>query len=194
MILEPDNEATPPPGSDKGVADENAIRDDGAQSSERNPPGDTASEPYTGTPIVELHEKQAIGEMVTSMPPAQGLSPASPGTKPNPFTESRMLLRPSDVLPSLVRSTVIPDVGRLSLYSPAVRDALNRSSTALASQALRQESPTQKAYIFSATEIRTLVASRGSDEGSSPNKFVFYLDWGFMSGISKWRNFKSGQG
>jgi len=192
MILEPNNETTPPLSSNKGAADDNGVRGDGAQSSEQNPPPGTTSEPQTGAPTVD-HGKQVVGETGTPMPPLQDPSPAPPGTKPNPFTESRMLLRPSDVPPSLVRSTAIPVFGRLSVDSPAVRDVLSRGSTALASQ-LRQESQTQKAYVFSAAEIRTLVASRGSDEGSGPNKLVFYLDWGLMSGISKWRNFKAGQG
>jgi hypothetical protein len=189
-----DNEATPPADSDKGAADEDMIHYGGAQSSEQNPPAETASEPQIETPTVAFHEKQAMGETETPIHPAQDPSLTSLGTKPNPFTGSRMFLCPLDVLPSLVRSTVIPDVGRLSLHSPAVHDALSRGSTALASQALRQESPTQKSYVFSAAEIRTLVASRGSDEGSGPNKLVFYLDWGLMGGISKWRNFRAGQG
>ena len=193
MILEPNNETTPPLGSDKGAADDNVVRGDGAQSSEQNPPPGTTSEPQTGAPTVEFRGKQVVGETVAPMLPLQDLSPAPSGTKPNPFTKSRMLLRPSDVPPSLVRSTAIPDFGRLSLDPPAVHDVPSRGSTALASQ-LRQESQTQKAYVFSAAEIRTLVASRGSDEGSGPNKLVFYLDWGLMSGISKWRNFKAGQG
>ena len=194
MILESGNEASPLPRSDKGAADENSIRDDSAQSSEQNPTAETTSKPQTETATAEFHEQQVMGETETPMPLVQDLFPASLGSKPNPFTESRMFLRSSDVLPSLVRSTVIPDVGGLSLHPPAIPDALSRGSTALASQTLRQEIPTQRAYIFSAAEVRTLVASRGSDEGSSPNKLVFYLDWGLMSGISKWRNFKAGQG
>lgn len=189
-ILEPDNAATPPPSSDNGAADENAIRDDGAQSSKQNPPAEAASEPLAETPTVDSHENQVMGETGTPVPSVRDPSSASPGMKQNPFTKSRIFLLPLDMFPSLVRSTAVPDVGRLSLRSPAVRDGPSQGSTL----ALLQESPTQKAYVFSAAEIRTLVASRGSDEGSGPNRLVFYLDWGLMGGISKWRNFKAGQG
>jgi len=189
-ILEPDNAATPPPSSDNGTADENVIHD-GAQSSEQNPPAEAASEPRAETPTIDFHENQVVGETGTPVPSVRDPPSASPGMKQNPFTKSRIFLPPPDMFPSLVRSTVVPDVGRLSLHSPAVRDGPSQGSTTLA---LLQESPTQKAYVFSAAEIRTLVASRGSDEGSGPNKLVFYLDWSLMGGISKWRNFKAGQG
>lgn len=192
-ILEPDNEATPFPSSDNGTADENVVHDDGAQSSEQNPPAETTSEHQTETPTVEFHENQVMGETGTPVPSVRDLSSASPGTKPNPFTKTRIFL-PPDMFPSLVRSTVVPDVGRLSLHSPAVHDGPSKGSTALALQVLLQEPSTQKAYVFSAAEIRTLVASRGSDEDSGPNNLEFYLDWGLMGGISKWRNFKAGQG
>jgi len=127
------------------------------------------------------------------MPLVQDPSLVSPGTKRNPFTEIRTFLQPQRGLPSLVRSTAISDVGRLSLHSPTVYDALTRDS-AVTSHAPRQKSTMRKTYIFSATDIRTLVASRGSEEGSGPNKLAFYLDWSIMNGITKWRNFKSGQG
>lgn len=181
MIPEADNEAISPYISDKGAVDENTIHDDGAQPSEQDPPAETASEPRTETPAVEFHENQVMGE--TQVPSVQDPSLASPVTKPNPFTESRIFLRTPD---ALVRSTVIPDVRCLSFHSPTIHDAL---SSTIASQ-----TPAQKPYVFSAVEIRTLVASRGSDEGSGPNKLVFYLDRGLTNGISKWRNFKAGQG
>ena len=191
MILESDSEATPTPPSGKEATGEDAIRDDGAPSFKQRPLAETGSEPETKNRTTESHEKQVTQE--TPMPPVQDLSLTSPETKPNPFTASRIFLRPSGALPPLLRATAIPDVGHLSLYSPAVLDARNRGS-AVGSPAPRQESPTRQNYIFSAAEIRTLVASRGSDEGSGPNKLVFSLDWGFMNGIIKWRNFKAGQG
>ena len=189
MILESDTEATPPPGSDKGVLGENTVLD--VKPPEREPPTEPTSEPQTEISTVDFHEKQMMGE--TPIPPVQDPSLASPRTKRNPFTESRTFLHPPCTLPPLVRSTAIPDVGRLSLHSPTVYDALNRDST-VASRIPRQKSSVQKTYIFSAAEIRTLVALRGSDEGSGLNKLEFYLDLGLMSGITKWRNFKSGQG
>lgn len=189
--LEPDNTATPPPSSDNGVADENVIHDDGAQSSEQNPPAETTSEPQAEIPTLDFHENRVVGETGTPVPSVRDPSSASPEMKQNPFTKSRIFLLPPDMFPSLVRSAVVPDLGRLSLHSPAVRDGPSQGSTTLA---LLRESTTQKTYVFSAAEIRTLVASRGSDEGSGPNKLVFYLDWGLMGGISKWRNFKAGQG
>jgi len=127
------------------------------------------------------------------MPLAQGPSLASLGPKQNPFTEIRTFLHPRRAPPSLIRSTTIPDVGCLLLHSPIVYDALNRDSE-VTPHAQRQKSSMRKTYIFSATEIRTLVASRGPEEGSSPRKLTFYLDLSIMNGITKWRNFKSGQG
>ena len=188
MILESDNGATPPPSSDKGAVDENTIHDSDALFSERKPLAETISELRAETPTVEFRENRVMEE--APMLPVQDPYLASPGMEPNLFTETRTFLCPRGLPPQPMRSTMIPDVGRLSLHSPTVYDA----HSTVASQAPRQESPTQKAYIFSAAEIRTLVASRGSDEGSSPNKLVFSLDWGFMNGITKWRNFKAGQG
>ena len=189
MILESDNGATPPPSSEKeGAAGENTIHDNDTLFSERKPFAETTSELRAETPTAEFRENRVTEE--APMLPVQDLYLASPGMEPNPFTETRTFLCPRGLLPQPMRSAMIPDVGRLSLHSPTVYDA----HSTVASQAPRQGSPTQKAYIFSAAEIRTLVASRGSDEGSSPNKLVFSLDWGFMNGITKWRNFKAGQG
>jgi len=188
MILESDNGATSPrPGKGAG---ENTVRGDGLPSPEQQPPAQSASEPQTENPEVGSHENQV---METPVPPVQDLSLAPPETKQNPFTPSKIFLHSPRTLSPLVRSTITPDVGHLSLYSPAVHDARSRDST-VASQTPRQGSPTQKAYIFSAANIRTLVAARGSDEGSGPNNFVFCLDWDLMNGITKWRNFKAGQG
>lgn len=178
MILESDTEATPAPRSDKGVADEDAIYDNAVPPFEQHPV------PESG-PELQME--------ATPMPPVQDLSLVSPETKPNPFAESMIFLRPPGALPPFVRATMIPDVGSLSLYPHSAYDIHTRSST-IASQAPCQEYPTQQTYVFSAADIRTLVASRGSDEGSGPNKLVFSLDWGFMNGITKWRNFKAGQG
>ena len=190
MILESDTEATPAPWSDKGAADENTIHDGGLSSLECQPAPESCSEPHSENPSAEPCEKKVTEE--TPMPPVQDLSLVSPETKPNPFTASRLPLRPPGAPPPFVQATMIPDVGLLSLYPPAARRA--HIGSAVTSQVPRQESPTRQTYIFSAAEIRTLVASRGSDEGSGPNKLVFPLDWDFMNGITKWRNFKAGQG
>ena len=170
MIIEPDGVTIPP--SDERAVDQNTNQGDSTQSSEQEPSAETISDQ------TELREVQTMGE--TPIPPVQDLSLASPGTKVNPFTESRMFLHP-------------PDVGHLSHHPSVVYDAPGRGSMVV-SQTPAQESPTQKVYSFSAAEIRTLVASRGSDESSHPNKLVFYLDWGVMNRITKWRNYKAGQG
>lgn len=185
MILDSDNEVTPPPRLGKG-AGEDPIRGNDGPPPEQQPPAQITSEPQTGILEVEPHENQA---METLMPPVQDLSLASPETKPNPFTASKIFLHSPGALSPLVRSITIPDVGHLSLHSPAVHDAHSRDSTVAS-----QWSPTQKTYIFSAADIRTLVAARGSDEGSGPNNLAFSLDWDLMNGITKWRNFKAGQG
>ena len=190
MILESDTEVPPPSGSYKGVADENMILNDGAQQPKRKPRTEPTPEPQIVTPTGDFHEKQMVGE--TPMPLVRN-SPLTSLTKRNPFTESRTFLNPQYALPSLARSTAIPDVGSLSLHSPTVYGALNRDS-AVTSHAPQEKSSMRKTYIFSATEIRTLVASRGSEEGFGPNKLGFYLDLSIMNGITKWRNFKSGQG
>lgn len=127
------------------------------------------------------------------MSPAQDLPPVSPETKSNPFTASRIFLCSPVALPPPARATVVPDVGRIPLHPPTTHDTLGVCPT-VTSQASQQESQTRKTYIFSPAEIRTLVASRGSDEGSGPNKLVFPLDWNFINGITKWRNYKAGQG
>jgi hypothetical protein len=176
MILESDDETTPPSG---------------ALHPEQLPLAEPSSESQTANPVVEPYEKQVAEE--TPMPPVQDLSLASPETRPNPFAASGILLHTPHALPSFVRATGIPDVGRLSLHSPALHDGRSRAPM-VASHASWEESPTQRAYIFSAAEIRTLVASRGSDEGSGPNKLTVNLDWGYVNGITKWRNFKAGQG
>ena len=152
--------------------DQNTDQGDSTQTSERELSAGTTSGQ------AELREEWAVGE--TPIPPAQDLSLASSGTEVNPFTESRMFLHP-------------PDVGRPLSHSPVAYGAPGRGST-IVSQTPPPEPPTQKAYSFSAAEIRTLVASRGSDESSRPNKLVFYLEWGVMNRIIKWRNFKAGQG
>lgn len=189
MILESDNEATPPPLSDEGTADEGTIRGSGVPCYERPLTGTTPG-PQMENPTVKSHEEQVTEEAPT--PPVQDLSPVSPEAKPNPFMANRIFLHPSGVSSPLVRSTVVRDIGDLSL-SPTIGDSHSRGST-MALQTLRQEPTTQRSYTFSAAEIRTLVASRGSDEGSGPNKLVFYLDLGLMGGITRWRNFKAGQG
>ena len=190
MILESDTETTPSPLSGKTAADMDAIHDDGMSSSEQRPPIRAIPEPQGETPEVGSHENQ-VAEI--PIPPVPNLSPASPQTKPNPFTASKIFIHPPGALPPHVRSTVLPDIACLSLHPFAVHDTRGRGST-VASQAPGQESPTQTIYVFSAAEIHTLVASRGSDEGSGPNNLAFHLDWGLMNGISKWRNFKAGQG
>ena len=170
MTIEPDGVTIPP--SDERAVDQNTNQGDGTQSSEQEPSVEIISDQ------AELREVRTMGE--SPIPPVQDLSLASPGTKVNPFTETRRFLHP-------------PDVGHLSPHSSVVYDAPDRGPTAV-SQTPPQESPAQKVYSFSAAEIRTLVASRGSDESSHPNKLVFYLDWGVMNRITKWRNYKAGQG
>ena len=172
MIIEPDDGATPPPDSDERAVDQNTDQGDDTQTSEQEPSvGATSGQ-------AELRDEQTMGE--TPIPPVQDLSLASPRMEVNPFTESRMFLHPLDV-------------GRLLPHSPVAYDVPSGGSIVV-SQSPPQEPPTQKAYSFSAAEIRTLVASRGSDESSRPNKLVFYLDWGVMNRITKWRNFKADQG
>ena len=185
MILDSEDEATPPPRpyADKRVDEE--VYDNSPPPAEQQ----HLSDPHTETLPAKLVEKPLAD---TPMPPIQELSIASPETKPNPFATSRLFIHPPGSLPLLVRSTVITDVGCLSLHSPTVHNTRNGVSTPL--QAPQQEPPVQKTYVLSAAEIRTLVASRGSDEDSGPNKLVFYLDWDLTKGIIKWRNFKAGQG
>jgi hypothetical protein len=142
--------------------------------------------PQTEAIAVGSRETQVVGD--TSMPPIEDLSLAPSEIKPNPFTASRISLQPLGVFPPLGRSTVIQDVEHLSLPAVTVDDA--RGSVSVATL----QEPPQETYVFSAAEIRTLVASRGSDEDSCPNKFVFNLDWGLINGITRWRNFKAGQG
>lgn len=188
MILDSDNETSPAPGLAKETPNENMAHDNHVPSSEQQPLAEPSLEPQTENPAAES-PRQVMEE--TPMPPVQGLSLVSPEMKSNPFTASKIFLC-SSVAP-LVRATIVPDVGSLSLHSPLVHDTRDGYST-VASQASQQGSPTRKSYIFSPAEIRTLVASRGSDEGSGPNKLVFPLDWNSMNGITKWRNYKAGQG
>ena len=188
MIIESDDETAPSP---KGAVDESTVYDDDGPFSEQQSLAETGLELGVEIPAVEVHEEQGTDE--TPMPPVQDLSLVLPETKPNPFTACKNFLCSPPTSPPLVRTTVTPDVGCLSFRPPAFRDAHGEWST-ITSQVGRQESPTRKAYIFSSAEIRTLVASRGSDEGAGPNKLVFSLDWKFINGIVKWRNFKAGQG
>jgi hypothetical protein len=186
MILDSDDEVTPlsRPDADKGP-DEEAYDNSPPPAEQQQ-----LSDPHGETLTAEPGENPLAD---TPMPPIQELSITSPETKPNPFTASKLLIHPPGSLPLLVGSTVITEVGCLSLNSPAVNNTRNGVSTTPL-QAPQQEPPTQKTYVLSAAEIRTLVASRGSDEDSGPNKLVFYLDWDLMKDIIKWRNFKAGQG
>jgi hypothetical protein len=127
------------------------------------------------------------------MPPIQDLSIASPQVKPNPFSAFRVSLNPPATLHPSVQPALIADFGRPSLHPPAFGHTRIGASTA-GLQVPQQETPMKKTYVFSAAEIRTLVATRGSDEGSGPHKLVFYLDWSVIKGITKWRNFKADQG
>ena len=190
MILDSDNETTPAPSA-KGTTDEGTVHGNYAPSSEQSPLAKPYLEQRTEDPAVESHEERMMEE--SPMPPAQDLLPVSHETKSNPFTASRISLCSPVSLSPPARATVVPDVGRLPHYPPTIHDTRGVCPT-VAAQASRQESQTRKTYIFSPAEIRTLVASRGSDEGSGPNKLVFPLDWNFVNGITKWRNYKAGQG
>ena len=179
MIIESEDEASPTSPLDNRAADEKTNDDNNPPSLEQQ----LFTEPQSGA----LARKEQVIEE-TPMPPIQDLSLTSPEIRPNPFAACRIPLYPPGALPEFLRPTVIPDVGRLSLLAPAVGHPLNSvSTTAL-------QTPDQRTYVFSAADIHTLVASRGSDEDSGPNKLVFNLDWGSMNGITKWRNFKVGQG
>jgi len=190
MIFDSDNETTPAPWPTKGAKDEDVVHGNYVPSSEQQPLAKPDLEPQTENPAVESHEERVTE---TSIPPVHDLSPVSPETKSNPFTASRIFLCSPVALPPPAQATAVSDVGRLSFHPPTTHDTRGVCPT-VASQASRQESHTRKTYIFSPAEIRTLVASRGSDEGSGPNKLVFPLDWNFMNGITKWRNYKAGQG
>ena len=178
MVLESDDEASPPPRPDKGAAGRGTDCDDTPSLSEQQP----FAEPQTETLGVESHREQVTEE---TMPPIHDLSLASPKFKPNPFTAFKMTLHPPGGRSPFVSSAAIPDFGRLPPHPPV-------STSTAGPQVLLQETPPQKTYVFSAAEIRTLVASRGSDGDSG--KLVFYLDWNVIKGITNWRNFKAGQG
>ena len=186
MILDSEDEAPSPPRPDKEAADKRAIHNDSFPLSEQQ----SLTVPRAETLAGVSHERQMPEE---TMPSIQGLSLASPEFKANPFTAFRTPLHSPGALPPFVSSTVSPNLGRLSFCPPVAGHTLNSNFTA-DPQATPQETSIQQTYIFSAAEIRTLVASRGSDEGSGPNKLVFYLDWGVVNRIVRWRNFKAGQG
>lgn len=172
MILGSDDETSPPSRSGKGAAGKRQNCD---------------SSPSGQKPLAEL-QTEILGKQMMdteTMPSIQGLSLSSPNVKSNPFAACMIPLQPPA---SFLSSTVIPDVGHFSHHPPAVRGG----TSTMSSRVLPQGVPRQ--YIFSAAEIRTLVASRGSDEDTGPNKLVFSLNWGVINGISKWRNFKAGQG
>lgn len=173
MVLSSENEASPPRPDEK-VVDKKTDQDNGLPSLKLQ----------TSTLAAESHEKKMTEE---TMPPIQDLSLLSP--KPNPFTACRISFHHPGALLPFLTLTIIPDFGRLSCHPPVVGHTRSRSPTAGP-----QLPEIQKQYMFSAAEIHTLVASRGSDEESSSNKLVFYLDWTVMKGISKWRNFTAGQG
>ena len=178
MILESENETSPTPQPDRGVADTKANHDQSPPAPEQQ----LFTRLPTEAPAMEPCETEAAE---TSMPPIQDLSLASSDIKPNPFTMCNISLCPPA---PPVRSSAIPDVERRLICAPAVDHTWGGAFTAT------PQMPAKKPYIFSAAEIRTLVALRGSDEGFGPNKLVFNLDWGAMNGITKWRNFKAGQG
>jgi hypothetical protein len=182
MVLESEDQAPQTPQPDTGAADKKKNDDSNPLSLDQQP----FTKPQTRALATGSHEEQVIEDV--PMPPIQNLSLTSPKIKPNPFTACRIPLYSPGALPGFVRSTVIPDVGPLSLDAPAFGHPLGDVSTAVL------QTPDHKTYVFSAAEIRTLVASRGSDEDSGPSKLVFNLDWGAMNRITKWRNFKAGQG
>ena len=194
-ILESEEENPVVESHDEQVTEEDtpmpSVRDNDVPSPERQPLAEYGLEPQKENPTVESQDEQVTED--TPMPSVQDPSPVSRETTPNPFTASRIFLCSPVAPPPLARVTVVPDVGHLSFHPPPFHDTRGGFSTAT-SQTPQQESPTQKSYIFSPAEVRTLVASRGSDEGSGPNKLVFPLDWNFMNGITKWRNHKAGQG
>ena len=176
MILGSENEASPPPRRDVRAADKRTDGNSGLSSSGQQP----LTESQTETLGAESHGVQVTEE---TMPPIQDLSLASPTIRPNPFTACRIPFHPRGPLLPSVPPTAIPDVGRFLLHPLALDHTRGGTSTI----------GPQVQYIFSAAEVRTLVASRGSDECSGPNKLAFYLDWSVLSGVAKWRNFKAGQ-
>jgi hypothetical protein len=186
MILDSEDEASPPPQPDKGAADKRTDYNISFPPFKQQP----FAIPQTEAVARVTQERQVPEE---TMPSIQDLSLAPPEVKPNPFTSFRILLHPPDALPPFVPSTTIPDLGHLSTRPSAVGHGPTNNPAADL-QAPLQETPTHNTYTFSAAEIRTLVASRGSDEGSGPNKLEFFLDWDVLNGVVKWRNFKAGQG
>ena len=177
MMLESENEASSSPQPDKRAAEKRTYHHGSLPSLEPPPPAELQTETLAADP----HEGRVIEE---TMPPIQDISLASPGAKPNPFATLRIPIHPTGPFPPFVRSPTHP---------PAASRASTSTPTP-APQVPLQETPKQRVYSFSAVEIRTLVAARGSDEGSGPNQLVFCLDWDIINGIVKWRSFKAGQG
>lgn len=179
MILESETEASPSPWPDNGAANEKVNCDDSPRPSERQP----LVESRADTPAVGKLQVEEI-----PMPPIQCLSLASPEIKPNPFTACKAHLYSPSFLSRVALSIMTQEVGRISLHTPSIDYARGNAFVGTS------RTPVNSTYAFSAAEIRTLVALRGSDEDCGQNKLVFNLDWGAMNGITKWRNFKAGQG